>query len=101
VEPTLNADPLAGVQDTVTGVVPPATVAEPYVTTADWPLLEVTGNGAAGHVMVGAGMMMVCEGNVGLLHPAASVAPPARAIAMATRLTDGEFLNAAPPVAPR
>jgi hypothetical protein len=29
VEPRLNVDPLAGVHDTVTGAVPPVTIAEP------------------------------------------------------------------------
>src|SRR5580704_13579315 len=53
VEPRLKVDPLAGVQDTATGAVPPVSVANPYVTTADCPLLEMTGNGATGHVTVG------------------------------------------------
>lgn len=81
VEPRLNVDPLAGVHDAVTGVVPPVTVANPYVTTADCPLLETTGNGATGQVMVGGGMKMVFDGKVGLLHLAVSTAQHASPIA--------------------
>jgi hypothetical protein len=82
VEPTANADPLAGVHDSDTGVVPPVTAAEAYVTTAGWPLVVVAGAGETGHVTVGGGMMMVMDGRVGLLHVVvshAAVASPARA----------------------
>ena len=79
VEPTGKLEPLAGPQETMTGAAPPVAVAEPYVTTADWPLLEVTGDGATGHAIVGAGT--IGEGRVGvLLHLAVRQAQPATAM---------------------
>jgi hypothetical protein len=78
VEPTVNVDPLDGVQNTDTGATPPVAVAEPKVTTADCPLLAVTGDGATGHEIAGGGMIMV--GRVGLLHVRVNKAAVARPV---------------------